>query len=206
MANSTKREISPRAAQLLKDSRVRISRKQLLDKIKNSTVNTEMRDGKPTTMTVENLQKFVAGDITWAKLQGLSMQQVYSIADFGYNLFEQGKYEDARKIFQGLVMMNPFDGYFHCVLGSIYARENKDEEAILEYTFAVNSEPPMVEAFVNRAEVLLRNGQLEYAMADLKKATELDPDNENPATLRARALARATAAVLSEMLPKKSAR
>jgi hypothetical protein len=45
-----------------------------------------------------------------------------------------------------------------------------------------------ISAYVNRAEVLLRQHKGEAAVADLKRAIELDPKQENPTANRARAM------------------
>jgi hypothetical protein len=52
---------------------------------------------------------------------------------------------------------------------------------------------------------LLQHGEFEYAMEDLKAAIALDPDGKNPASLRARALAAATAAAIKELIERKEA-
>ena len=62
------------------------------------------------------------------------MDQAYAFAEL-YQLFEQGRYDESQQIFEGLVIANPYDGYFHSVLGSIYARKDMHEEAV-EYTIA----------------------------------------------------------------------
>lgn len=144
--------------------------------------------------------KFVVGEITWAELTGLTMQEAYSFAEIAYNLFEQGKYEQAQTIVEGLVISNPYDGYFHGLLGAIYGRKGMHEEAQEEYTIAIDLDPTNISAFVNRAEIALQHGEIEKALKDLKKAIELDPKGEKPFGIRARALAAATASVLEEAL------
>ncbi len=127
--------------------------------------------------TEENFKKFLFGKITWAQLEGMTMEQAYAIAEFGYTMYQQGRYKDARTLFEGLVIGNPYDPYFHAMLGAI--------------------------SYVNRGELLLQHGEFEYAMEDLKAAIELDPEGKNPASLRARALAAATAAVIKELIERK---
>jgi tetratricopeptide (TPR) repeat protein len=154
----------------------------------------------PASFTEENLVKFVVGEITWAELTGLTMQEAYSFAEVAYNLFEQGKYDQAQTIVEGLVISNPYDGYFHGLLGAIYGRKGMHEEAQEEYTIAIDLDPTNLSAHVNRAEIFLQHGEIEKALKDLKKAIELDPKGEKPFGVRARALAAATASVLEEAL------
>ena len=151
----------------------------------------------------ENLTNFVLGKITWAELTGLTMQDAYAFAEIAYNLFEQGKYDQAQTIVEGLVISNPYDGYFHSLLGSIYGRKGMHEEAQEEYSIAIELNPKDLASHVNRAEILLQHGEIEKALYDLKSAVDLDPKGDQPFGIRARALAQATASVLEEAMREK---
>jgi tetratricopeptide (TPR) repeat protein len=155
--------------------------------------------------TVENFKKFLFGKITWAQLEGMTMEQAYSIAEFGYTMYQQGRYKDSRTLFEGLVIGNPYDPYFHAMLGAIYTKLDMHEEAAQEFSIAIELDPEDINSYVNRGELLLQHGEFEYAMEDLKAAIDLDPEGKNPASLRARALAAATAAVIKELIQKKEA-
>jgi type III secretion system low calcium response chaperone LcrH/SycD len=176
---------------------------QLLEMVEKGEIQPDYIDEPPNTMTEENWEKFVMGEITWAQLEGMTMEEAYAIADLGYTFFEQGKYDDAQTIFEGLVIGNPYDGYFHTMLGAIYAKKGMHEEAAEEYSIAIELDPENISAYVNRGELLLQHGEFEYAMDDLKAAIDLDPNGEDPSGIRARALAAATAAIIKEILEKK---
>lgn len=152
------------------------------------------------TFTDQNLTKFVLGEITWAELTGLTMQDAYAFAEIAFNLFEQGKYDQAQTVVEGLVISNPYDGYFHSLLGSIYGRKGMHEEAQEEYSIALELNPKDLASYVNRAEILLQHGEVEKALEDLAKAVELDPAGDKPFGIRARALAQATVSVLEEAM------
>ena len=155
--------------------------------------------------TEENFKKFLFGKITWAQLEGMTMEQAYAIAEFGYTMYQQGRYKDARTLFEGLVIGNPYDPYFHAMLGAIYTKLDMHEEAAQEFSIAIELDPEDINSYVNRGELLLQHGEFEYAMEDLKAAIDLDPDGKNPASLRARALAAATAAAIKELIERKEA-
>jgi len=155
--------------------------------------------------TEENFKKFLFGKITWAQLEGMTMEQAYAIAEFGYTMYQQGRYKDARTLFEGLVIGNPYDPYFHAMLGAIYTKLDMHEEAAQEFSIAIELDPEDINSYVNRGELLLQHGEFEYAMEDLKAAISLDPEGKNPASLRARALAAATAAVIKELIERKEA-
>jgi tetratricopeptide (TPR) repeat protein len=180
-----------------------LSDDDLMGMVDGEEIKVEWEDERPNNITAEKLEQWVKGEITWAQVEGITMDQAYAFAELGYQLFEQGRYDDAQQIFEGLVIANPYDGYFHSVLGSIYARKDMHEEAVVEYTIALELDDEDLQSFVNRAELLLQHGEFEYAMEDLKEAILLDPDAEDPAGIRARALAAATAGLIEQVLKEK---
>jgi tetratricopeptide (TPR) repeat protein len=145
------------------------------------------------TYTAANIEKFILGEITWAQLQGITMEQAYAMAEFGYGLYKEGKYHDAQKLFEGLIICNPYDSYFQNMLGAVYQQLDMKDEALESYTHAIELDEENLHAWVNRGELLLQNGDFDKALDDLKRAIGLDPDGKDAAGLRARALAMATA-------------
>ena len=171
--------------------------------VKSNKADVKIENGKPTTITKENIAKFVKGEITWAQVYGLTMQQAYAMAEIGYQLFQQGKYQDAQTVFEGLIVLNPYDSYFHSVMGSILTKTGQEDKAIREYSISANLDPKNPQILVDRAELLLKKGQFQEALTDLKQATSLDPTGKNPAVIRARGLASATIKLLEEVLKSK---
>ncbi len=143
---------------------------------------------------------FLSGKATIAEVMNFSMEEVYSLAELGYRYMQEGNLEEAMRIFQVLVAINPKDPYLHVLLGSALQRSGKKDDAIAEYSKAVGIEKSMVEAYANRGELLLEKGELKAAMTDFKKACELDPEDKIPATLRARAILAVTAAKMQQRL------
>jgi Flp pilus assembly protein TadD len=152
------------------------------------------------TFSPDRIEKFILGELTLGQLYGMTIEEAYSVAEMGYTMMEQGRLKDAQTVFQGLVISNPYDGYFHAVLGTIYQKLGMVDGAIEEYTLAVGLDPANVEAYVNRGELLIQKGNFEQAAADFRKAIDLDPDGENPVANRARALASIVAAALSQVI------
>lgn len=162
------------------------------------------------TCTEEELEEavkgFLLGDITLAQLEGLSAEELYQVADMGYNLMEEGKLEDARKIFEGLYCYNPFDSYFHSALGAIYQRQGRLESSFDHYLSSVELYDEDIQTWTNLGEVALelstvlaqsgdndRAAEMFVTAADaLTRAVELDPNDEHPAGTRARVLVQVT--------------
>lgn len=152
------------------------------------------------TFSPDRVEAFIMGEATLGQLYGITIEEAYSVAELGYTLFEQGRVREAQTVFQGLVISNPYDGYFHSVLGSIYQKQGLSDGAIEEYSISIGLDPANVEAYVNRGELLMARGNFEQAAGDFKKAIEMDPDGTNRSVNRARALSSLTAAALGATL------
>jgi len=152
------------------------------------------------TFSPDRVEKFIMGELTLGQLYGITIEEAYSIAEIGYTMLEQGRLKDAQTVYQGLVLANPYDAYFHAVLGTIYQKLGFIDGAIEEYTLALGLDPANVEAYVNRGELMIQKGNFLQAASDFKRAIELDPDGENPVANRARALAAIVAAALAQAI------
>ena len=152
------------------------------------------------TFSPDRVEKFIMGELTLGQLYGITIEEAYSVAELGYTFMEQGRLNEAQTVFQGLVIGNPYDAYFHTILGSIYQKQENIDGAVEEYSIAIGLDPANMEAYVNRGELLIRKGNFQLAAADFKNALELDPDGNSPSANRARALASVTAAALSAAL------
>ena len=141
------------------------------------------------------MRSFLQGECVLADLYELSHEELYDIAAQGSRLYESGQLDSARKVFEGLTALDPCDAHFHTGLGAIYQKQGDLERACLEYDRAVVLNERDVAASCNRAEVLLQQGKLEAAAADLKCISELDPRGEHGHSLRARGIALALGAM-----------
>ncbi len=148
------------------------------------------------TFTKESVEKFLLGDVTWAELMGLTMEEAYNIAEYGYSLYEESRYHDARTVFEALVLANPYDAYFHNILGAVYQQLDLRDEALEQYTIAIDMDEQSLHPYINRGELLLQMGELQEALQDFQRAVDLDKDGNDAATARARALVQATSTVL----------
>ena len=138
--------------------------------------------------TQRAMEKLATGQTTLAETVGLSREQLYEIAQQGYQLLNSGKLEEARQIYAGLVAANPFDSVFHCHLGAVYWRMGDLEKAFEEYDASLRFNIANVDALAGRGELYLTKGDAKKGIADLRTALENDPEGKHPATIRARGL------------------
>src|SRR5437868_6076548 len=109
----------------------------------------------------------------------------------GFELYEQGDYEGARLIFEELSEKDPSEAYYRTALGAIFLAEDELELALENFNQALTLNPKDSAALVNRGEVQLRLGNIIEAAQDFARAVDLDPENKDPLTMRARLLAAA---------------
>ena len=101
--------------------------------------------------------------------------------DNGIYDFQCGKYQDAiEKFNQSLELRKDWEIPYFYRGAANQALENLDE-AILDYTKALEYNDKMTDAYYNRAKILLsrkdiENPDVSRAVSDLEKALELDPN------------------------------
>ena len=106
----------------------------------------------------------------------------------GHNFFQQGRLQEASRIFEGLAVIDTHNPYIHGILGSIYQKQKKYDLALIRYDNALALYPDDIEVLVNRGEIHLTQGNFHQAAQDLKRAIDLDPRKKDPAANRARLL------------------
>ena len=184
----------------------RVEEEKKVEEGKEEEKKEEKKERPRSPLTVEKLAEFIRGEITLQELHNVHPNEMLAIAKLGQVMFESGKLDEARTIFEGLVALNPYIGQFHSVLGSIYLKQGEFESAIEEYTKAIERNPNDIAAYANRGEIYLRMGKFEEASKDLYKAIELDketdPKKKNPASMRAIVLAMALTETVKEFQKK----
>ncbi|MEM6730886.1 MAG: hypothetical protein AAF658_04985, partial [Myxococcota bacterium] len=89
----------------------------------------------------EPIDRFLAGEISFDSLQGMSVYDAYAVAEAGHALYERGRFRDAQSLFEGLAMANPYDAYFQGVLGAVFQALGEDESAMGHYDRCLNLNP-----------------------------------------------------------------
>lgn len=135
------------------------------------------------------LEAFIAGHITLGELEGIPKEAQHEMAQTGFRFFTEGKLAQAKKVFTGLLALDPYDAYFLTALGAVAQQEGNLEEAEARFSRALEINPFSPSALVGRGEVRLIQGKLLEAAEDLAKAIAEDPEGKDPATHRARGLA-----------------
>jgi Flp pilus assembly protein TadD len=136
----------------------------------------------------KTFERWQRGEIKLANLFGIDAKQIAALMLTGYNMFSEGRMEDAKNIFEGITVLDDKNVYAYSILGSIYQKEENYDLAIKRYDQALTIFPDDITSLTNRGEVHLKLGRFVQAAADLKRAIELDPNKEHPSANRARLL------------------
>jgi tetratricopeptide (TPR) repeat protein len=118
----------------------------------------------------------------------ISSQEFFEMGRIGALYYQQGNFEKARTIFEGLVGLDPESANAHSALGGLLTLQQEDEPAIEHLKRAIQLNPSQIAPYVNLGEIYIRRQKIEEAVANLKKAIELDPDETDAGANRARAM------------------
>ncbi len=136
-------------------------------------------------------EKMKAGsETTWAEVEGMTFEDAKAIAQIGCDFAAAGRLDEARKVFEGLVAMNPKDSAAHAAMGTVYQKLGRIEDAMTEYTEAIKGDAKNPIALAHRGELRLKAGD-RNGFIDLTQAVEADPHGETAAGRRARGLVKA---------------
>ncbi|MBI2567979.1 MAG: tetratricopeptide repeat protein [Candidatus Schekmanbacteria bacterium] len=134
------------------------------------------------------LQRWLKGGMSLAQAKGFTTQDIVGIAHLAHMLYLQGKTDSAKIIFEGLEALEPNDAFIQSALGAIYLRDENEAAALRHLNRALELKPNDIYALCNRGELRLRASMFQEATEDLRRAIALDPDGNDPAGMRARAL------------------
>lgn len=139
-------------------------------------------------VTADAARKVLSGEMSLSSLLAIPRQELTDMAAFAYELWRQGRRQEARKMFDALVATDPALYYGHAGLGLVAMQEENFAEAETHLTRAAALEPgdPAVQA--NLGEVLLRRERLQEALPVLQRAVAGDPTLRHPGAARAAAI------------------
>lgn len=156
-------------------------------------------------ITEAQLIEVALGTKTFAEAMGMTRQEAFGLAQSAYRFFEFGQQQRAVATMELLVTLNPKTAAFHALLGAMKGRLGDEGAAKDCYSRAIACEPTNLSARVNRAELLLKQGDLATALDDLLAATKADPTQKTALGKRAWRLAKTTSTALKELLSRTKA-
>ena len=137
---------------------------------------------------IELLYRFFTKDITYAQLTGIPQKELFQLAEIGHVKLTYGRSDEAKRVFECLIKIDPRNFYYHAALGSVYQKMKKYVEAVFEYTESLRYNPDDLASLVNRGEIYLLHKNYRKAAEDFRNAILKDPTGRNNFANRARSL------------------
>ena len=128
-----------------------------------------------------------------SQARALSPAVVAEMCLKGHALFEAGKLEDARRVFEAVVAGGSNDAFPHTMLGTLYLALGDHGRALALFEAALALEPDDLAARVYRGEIQLARGRIKLAVEDLRAAQKLGPRTDPFVERAAKLLALAAA-------------
>ena len=129
----------------------------------------------------------------------LAKDQLDAIAVMGYQLYEQGKVDDATSMFDGLITFDSSNYLGFAGRGAIALYQEQLEDAVIYLSKAAELNPTDSTVHANLGEAYLRLARFEQATAEFSKALDLDPQEVDPGANRARAILDGMEIVINEL-------
>jgi Flp pilus assembly protein TadD len=139
-------------------------------------------------VTSQTIHDVLNGKTTLAGALGLSAGVVEVFAVLGSQCYEQGRYQDARTMFQAAIALDHSCYLGHAGLGAVCLIEDDLDGALssLQRAYELNTKDPAVCG--NLGEVCLRQSRQAEAVRYLREAAALDSAHTNPFANRARGM------------------
>lgn len=127
-------------------------------------------------------QEWLDGHISLGAAAEWNKDEIRIISEIAYSLAQQGRYNEAVVMFEGLLAIAPATAYFQAALGALHLRLKNVEKAIECLNAALKIEETDVISLVNRGEAFLLGGNVGEARKDLEKALQIASRRPNNQT------------------------
>jgi len=94
-------------------------------------------------------------------------EEIYLLADRGYALYRQGRYQEAAVIFEGLTVLDPSNSYCRTALACICLTLGDPYRAVTELTVVLSRNPSNHDARARRCEAYCELRNWKEAKQDL---------------------------------------
>lgn len=122
----------------------------------------------------------------FAKALALDSQLLEARLHMVFSFLARGEKQKARAEIEGLLQEAPNDAAVHRVAATLYRLEGKHDQALRSFALAASLNPEeRVNAYYNRARVFNSLGRKEESLAELDKASAIEPDHPLIKTIRA---------------------
>lgn len=140
---------------------------------------------------VRLIQKYVAGEMTWAEIKNVPQSLLKQLARVAYARYKVGDLKTAELLFKCLSIVDHQNWYYRSALGTILQKQSQFEAAVEEFNLVQELYPNEVTSLVNRGICWAKLKEYDLAMEDFSRVSELSLDINHPWVKKARLLSHA---------------
>ena len=126
---------------------------------------------------VEAARKFVNDYATLGELKGISHEELEAVYSLGFTHYRTGRYEDAAKLFQFLVLFDHLNAKYWLALGAVQQVAKDYKAAVSSYAYSSFLDLGNPKPQFHAAECFLALGDKENAASALLALEEYCPKN-----------------------------
>ena len=120
---------------------------------------------------------FLEDATTLGELKGISRQELEAVYSLGFTHYRTGRYEDAAKLFQFLVLFDHLNPKYWLALGAVQQVAKDFKGAVASYAYASFLDLENPKPQLHAAECFLALGDKENALSSLDALDEYCPKN-----------------------------
>lgn len=115
-----------------------------------------------------SIKAWIAGEKTLKEVQGMTDDEIASLGYLGTVLLEEGKLDDAQKIFECLIALDPNLDHPYRGLGGVLLKRGNYDGAMLQFSNSLQVNPRSPHGYINRAELHIYSKDHAAARKDLE--------------------------------------
>jgi tetratricopeptide (TPR) repeat protein len=112
--------------------------------------------------------------VNWNAILGWGPDQLRGLSFTAWSYVRQGKYEEARVIYEGLVALDPKDSHHYEMLGAVCLQLGDYQKAIEALDRGLRLKPTHQPSLVNKAKALLLLGYRDQGLAIVRPLARSD--------------------------------
>jgi len=133
------------------------------------------------------LEHFLTSGGVFKDAHGITDEEIEAIYSVAYNLYENGKYDDALQVFKFLCFFDHLEKKYWLGLGAVHQMLKQYDDAVNAYSMAAMLDIDDPAPASHAADCLLLAGKKEEAESALNFVLEFAPENEQGKPFRQRA-------------------
>lgn len=134
-------------------------------------------------------RRYVEGE-SFASIFGVNEKYLEMAEERAYQLYQAGRYEDARAVCMGIISLDSDRYYPYLVIGDVELKQLGLQQAREYLHLAHERAPEAIPVLAKYGEVLMRSREFSAGRPHLEKVVERVEDPDNPHRRRAQALLR----------------